>query len=423
MIMDNNKNKKRKFGVYLDSMINKILYCGFSFIANMLLTRYLGTELKGDYTYILNMASMIAILAGAGIYHSIPYFNRQNNDPHKTLLEYTNIFVFQCILYAVICTVIGVLTPGDNLKFIMVLTVLDNVTQQLNMLMLVKDVKKRNRIFLLGAILNVIFDGIAFICLEKSVMVAVIIMVAVKIYYLAAYLITIREPISFKVLNRENIIKYIRFGYLPMLSFLLITMNYKMDVAMLKWAPQVSEVQLSYYSLGVTVADIAWVISDVFKDVIFSKTAKGNHYKEVTAALRVSNVLMLLVVFGMVLFGKPFIHIFYGAEFVPSYDITVMLFFGVPLMSWFKILHPLFNAQGKRWFPFITLLITVIVNIGLNAALIPNWGIQGAAFASIVSYAVCGLIYLVNFSRVSQVAFWKLFIPNKQDFLLILKAK
>lgn len=421
--MENKKGGKRKFGVYMDSMINKILYCGFSFIANMLLTRYLGTELKGDYTYILNMASMISILAGAGIYHSIPYFNRQNNDTHKTLLEYTNIFVFQFFLYTVICTIIGFFAPGDNLKFIMVLTVLDNVTQQLNMLMLVKDVKKRNRIFLVGAILNVIFNSIVYVCLKKSVLVAVIVMVAVKLYYLMAYLITIGEPIRFQVLKWKDILKYIKFGYLPMLSFLLITMNYKMDVAMLKWAPQVSETQLSYYSLGVTVADIAWIISDVFKDVIFSKTAKGNHYKEVTAAIRVSNVCMILIVFGMIIFGKPFIHIFYGAEFVPSYNITVMLFFGVPLMSWFKILHPLFNAQGKRWFPFITLLITVIVNIGLNAALIPNFGIQGAAFASVVSYAVCGLIYLVNFSRVSQVSFWKLFIPNKQDFLLILRAK
>ena len=420
--MDNQKTKK-KLGVYLDSMINKILYCAFSFFANILITRFLGVEFKGQYTYILNTASMLSILAGMGIYHSIPYFNRKNQDTEQTLYEYMNIFVFQCLFYALIGIIVGIFTPGVTVKFIILLMVLDNVTQQLNMLMLVKDVKKRNRIYLCGAIISLVLNGLILIALKGSVLAAVAVTAAVKVYYLIAYLVTIRKPVRWKALNRVNILEYIKFGYLPMLSYLLITINYKMDVIMLEWFPQVSDEQLSFYSLGVTVADIAWIISDVFKDVIFSKTARGNHYKEIASALRVSNAFMCLIVLGMIIFGKLFIRIFYGVEFVPSYDITVLLFFGVPLMSWFKILHPLYNAQGKRVLSFVTLLIAALVKIGLNAVLIPNCGIEGAAFASIMSYAVCGLVYLITFSKMAELPFWSLFIPKKADFVKIFKTQ
>ncbi|MBQ9983311.1 MAG: polysaccharide biosynthesis C-terminal domain-containing protein [Lachnospiraceae bacterium] len=418
-----NQKQTKKLGVYLDSMINKILYCAFSFFANILITRYLGVEFKGEYTYVLNTASMISILAGMGIYHSIPYFNRKNQDTEQTLFEYMNIFVFQCLFYTFVGILIGVFTPGVRVKFIILLMVLDNVTQQLNMLMLVKDVKKRNRIYLRGAILSLLLNGIIFVLLEKYVLAAVMVTAFVKVYYLISYLVTIHKPISYRALNKNHILQYVKFGYLPMLSYFLITINYKMDVIMLEWFPQVSDAQLSYYSLGVTVADIAWIISDVFKDVIFSKTARGDHYKEIAAAIRVSNAFMCLIVLGMILFGKLFIQIFYGEDFLPAYDITVMLFFGVPLMSWFKILHPLYNAQGKRVFSFVTLLIAALVNIGINGAVIPHWGIEGAAFASIISYAVCGLVYLVTFSRMARLSFWSLFIPRKADFVKIFKAQ
>lgn len=418
-----NQKKSKNMGVYLDSMINKILYCAFSFFANIVITRYLGVEFKGEYTYLLNTASMISILAGLGIYHSIPYYNRKNQNTEYTLLEYTNIFVFQCVLYALIGVMIGIFVPGMGVKFIIALTVLDNVVQQLNMLMLVKDVKKRNRIYLTGALLNFALNGLVFFALEKSVLVAVVVTIFVKVYYLIAYLLTIHKPIQYRVLNLKHVVQYVKFGYLPMLSYFLITINYKMDVLMLEWFPQVSAEQLSYYSLGVTIADIAWIISDVFKDVIFSKTAKDNHYKEIASAIRVSNAFMCLIVLAMVVFGKLFIRIFYGVDFIPAYSITVLLFFGVPLMSWFKILHPLYNAQGKRFFSFITLLVAALVNIGLNAVLIPVWGINGAAFASIVSYAVCGLVYLITFSRMTSFSFWGLFIPRKSDFVKIFKSK
>ena len=404
-------------------MINKFMYCAITFLANIFITRYLGTELKGEYTYILNTASIISIVAGLGIYQSIPFFNRKYGDPEFSLMDYTNIFFFQFLAYLVIGIVMCLFTKGIDIRFIIILSVFDNVTQQLNMLMLIKDVYKRNNIFLIGAIISFVLYGGLYIFFEESTTLALIATIAVKVYYFIAYLKVINKPLKISTINWGRIKNYIVFGYLPMFTFLLITMNYKVDVIMLKWFPNVDATQLSYYSLGVTVAEIAWIVSDVFKDVIFAKTAEENHYDEVSAAIRVSNLLMVVIVLGMVVCGKHFIHIFYVKEFVGSYGITVVLMLGVPLMSWFKILHPLFNALAKRWFSFLALLAAVIVNIIFNIIFIPYFGIYGAAIASIASYFICGVSFLVEYAREADVKLYKLFIPSKKDFVKLFNSK
>lgn len=405
--------------VYVHSIINKFLYCLVSFGGNIFLTRCLGTELNGDYTYIINTANIISIVAGLGIYQSIPYFNRQYGNSEITLLDYVNVFFFQSICYLLLLAVVWRALPTTSIKFILILAVLDNVTQQLNMLMLVKDVYKRNRIFLLGAIFSLVLYGGCYFLNIQVLFVALILTIVIKIYYVTAYFVAIKKPLSISNISLAHIKKYIAFGYLPMFTYLLITMNYKVDVIMLKWFPNVSSTQLSYYSLAVMISEIVWIISDVFKDVIFAKTSEENHYDEVSAAIRVSNCLMIVIVLGMFVLGKPFIWIFYGKEFIESYGIVVLLLCGVPFMSWFKILHPLFNALGKRWFSFLTLLAAVFANIIINAILIPKFGIYGAAMASIISYFICGVSFLYAYAKEAGEKVHCLFVPTKHDFIKI----
>jgi len=390
-----------------------------SFGGNIFLTRCLGTELNGEYTYIINTANLISIIAGLGIYQSIPYFNRKNSDSEITLKDYGNVFFFQFLVYLLMVLAAWRFVPDVSVKLILLLAVLDNVTQQLNMLMLVKDVFKRNRIFLYGAFLSLLLYGGSYFFHIRILETALFFTIVIKVYYLAAYLWAIREPLSVRYLSAARIKKYILFGYLPMFTYLLITMNYKVDVIMLKWFPNVSKTELSYYSLGVLIAETVWIISDVFKDVIFAKTSQADHFDEVSAAIRVSNVLMVVVVLGMIAAGKPFIWIFYGKEFVEAYGIIVLLMCGVPVMSWFKILHPLFNALGKRWFSFFTLLAAVAANIGVNLILIPRFGIYGAAGASIVSYFICGISFLAEYAKLAEEKIYFLLIPGRQDFYKI----
>jgi O-antigen/teichoic acid export membrane protein len=220
----------------------------------------------------------------------------------------------------------------------------------------------------------------------------------------------------------KHFLKVVRFGYLPMLSFLLITLNYKVDVLMLEGASSITNVQLSYYTTGVSIAELAWFIPDVFKEVLFNKTAKKNNYKEISSILRVSNAVLIVIILAVIVLGRFMIRLFYGQVFAPAYEVTILLFLGIPAMSWFKIIYTLFNAQGRRKTSFSVLLASTLINILVNYFAIPHFGIYGAALASVLSYSVCGIVFIFLYGKISGEKVWSLFILRKGDIKTLLRG-
>lgn len=399
---------------YITTTVTKVLYSGLMFLANAILTRYLGVEYRGEYTWFISVSSIVSIILGLGVYQSIPFYNRK--DSNHIVEEYTNIFTFQFLINIILGLTISVLSKSTTILIIVLLAVFEILSQQLSFLTLITSINRRNAIMVNGAAINIIVIIIAFFILKRSLIIGIILTLILKIYYIISYLRLTRvlpKPFSIKA---NRVIEKVKFGLLPMLSYLLLTFNYKIDVIMLKSAKEVSPIELSYYSVGVTLAELGWLLPDVFKEVLFSRTAQEDAYSEIVSAIRVSNLFSGLLIVGVALLGKPAIMLFYGKEFGSSYIVTVLLFCGIPSMSWFKIIYTLYTAQGKTKFGFTVLGFSAIINIVMNLLLIPIYGIMGATVASILSYTFCGTIYLVSYSKKIKVKWYEFFGLSKSDF-------
>ncbi|SHJ51629.1 lipid II flippase MurJ [Hespellia stercorisuis] len=403
---------------YFNTLYTKMFYCIITFIATAILTRYLGTQYKGEYTWVTSVSSIIAIVAGLGIYQSIAFYRRKGEENINE--QYVNMFILQALVYCVIAVVLIILFPEKTVILIAVMTIVDTISQQMNMLLLIDNIKERNRILLQGAVINFILSAVLLICAPASVVGGAAVLISTKLFYTVFYTRQMHVKINPFSVSLKKIFEKIKFGILPMFSFLLVTLNYRVDVLMLKQASNIDAVQLSYYAAGVSIAEIAWLIPDIFKEVLFSKTAKDNNYDQVSAALRISNLILVIVIAGLIVLGKPAIYILYGKSFVQSYSVTVLLFCGIPAMAWFKIINTLFVAQGKKSIGFVVLFISTTINIIANALMIPQMGISGAAIASIISYSICGLVFLIIYSKVARVSFFRLFIPTVADVKTIL---
>lgn len=409
---------------YLHTLYSKVLYAALTFIANAIVARALGVELKGDYTWVINMANLVAIVAGLGIYQSIPFFKRQDGDNTDIVQEYVNIFIFQFLIYVLIASGVIFFFKGEELiTLVCVLALVDVYSQELNMLMLVDNIFMKNKIFIWGSYLNFGCSVLCYVFFKDNLAIAVGILVLVKVFYIIGYLLSMKKkPHPFGT-SVSSICSKIKFGYLPMLSFLLVTFNYKIDVLMLKANSNVSKAELGYYAVGVSIAELAWFIPDVFKEVLFFKTAQKNNYKEVSAVLRVSNMVMVVVILGIIITIRPLIWVCYGKAFMPSWKVTILLFLGIPAMSWFKIINTLFTAQGRRKLTFVMLSISAAINVITNAITIPIIGIYGAAVASVLSYSVCGIVFVIIYARVSGEKIYNLFILKRGDIRSIVKNK
>lgn len=408
---------------YIHTLFNKIMYAVVTFVANAIIARALGVGLKGEYAWVLNMSNLIAIIAGMGIYQSIPYFKRNGQEETDIVQEYVNIFLLQFIIYVVVVAVILLFNRKESMVLVLILALGDMYSQQLNMLMLVDNIFMRNKIFIWGAYLNIVISVLCYVFFKDNLAVAVGVLVCVKVFYVFGYMISMKKfPHPFRI-KIKSVLQKLKFGYLPMLSFLLITLNYKVDVLMLKADSHITPIQLSFYAVGVSIAELAWFIPDVFKEVLFFKTAQNNNYEEVSAILRISNFVIGFVIIFIIIAIKPMIWICYGKAFMPSYKVTILLFLGIPAMSWFKIIQTLFNAQGRRKLTFSVLAVSAVINIVTNALTIPRIGIYGAAVSSILSYSICGIFFIIIYSKVSKTKIRHLIIMRKDDIKVLIKGK
>ena len=211
---------------------------------------------------------------------------------------------------------------------------------------------------------------------------------------------------------------YIKYGIVPMLTVILMEINYKVDIIMLDRF-YVSTTDIGIYSLGVMLAQKIWIITDALKDILLSKLAKGRTVDEVSKVTRISLFITILIIIGVICFGKPFIVLLYGKEYSGSYLVTLIIMAGVVGMVFYKMVYSYNVVNGHKNINLILLGIAALLNIIVNIVAIPHLGSLGAALASLVSYSICGIAFLMYFCIKTQTPIRNMLLINKNDIKMI----
>lgn len=95
----------RQYGL---SVGYKLLCVALSFGNSVLINRCLGVELRGEYTAITNLASLLQLLLNLGIGNAYPMYKRKDPDNAKTIFStvlYCQLILYLCIAIPVVLTV------------------------------------------------------------------------------------------------------------------------------------------------------------------------------------------------------------------------------------------------------------------------------------------------------------------------------
>ncbi len=159
--------------------------------------------------------------------------------------------------------------------------------------------------------------------------------------------------------------KAVQVGILPLLSLLLITSNYNIDIFILKELAKFEDVGI--YSLAVNLGGQLWLIPDAFKDVLFGKNAKKNDIKSIVEAIKFNFVFSLFhgVVFSS-FFGRMLIGFLYDDEFIRAYVPLVIIISGNVFMIFYKFIYTLFIADGKRKLSVVIFSVSVLIKCGVK---------------------------------------------------------
>lgn len=401
---------------YSLSVISKIVIAVVGIFSSAFSTRYLGVMYKGDYAYVTHIAGIIVMFLNLGIYQS--YSLNYKKLGREIIYKYVNICFLQfAVLFSVMILLMVIVR--DPLFCMVVLLVPFNILRmQYGNIVLIENI----RLNLWMNVFNAATSALAYLCLYIWAAPNILYAVAVTV---VADLITVTVySIKLGIIPRIGQVDYpflgsvLKFGFIPMLSSVLTTINYSIDIVFLKkiGLPQ----ELSYYALAASIVNYVWLLPDAFKSVLFSKSAKKFDKESIEFSSQVSSAFIIICLLGFAAIGKWLLTVVYGVEFCNSYCVTVILITGAFSMSLFKLLGVVLVSQGKRMVHFLSLVISAIVNVILNALLIPHMGMYGAGIASVCSYTICGVILLAYFCKLYSMKVHRLLFLTKENIRTII---
>ena len=139
--------------------------------------------------------------------------------------------------------------------------------------------------------------------------------------------------------------------------------------------------------------------------VIANAIGKGDQ-DTVTRAVHTS-VLMSLIGFAVVIIGEIYAEPLLAALSVPAETLpTAALFLrvyllGIPSILLYNFEAAIFRSVGITKMPLQALMVSTVVNVGLDLVFVPvlHWGVAGLAAASAIAYALSAATLFVRLTR------------------------
>lgn len=382
-----NLNKK-----YYIAVVCKVIAVLVSFISSVLISRGLGVDLKGEYAYITELIEILYVIFGMALGQTYATYKYLYGEKIRTI--FIELIFIHGFLAFLICNLIGILC-GFNLFTIAVLTTIAVIWANITMVAVIDNSIKRNMI-------TTVIDLAGLLILSALFYLKIFTLELVLIYYAVTKIVNIIiilfaysiKPSYIKIKFTE-LIRIYKYCLITMIVMLLITINYRVDIVMIRHLSSSSEVGI--YSVAVTLSNIFLVIPDAFKEVLFEKASNGEHKQDAYASITASIVISGIMIIGFLLFGKWFISLFYGAEYGSSYNLTLILWLGTVPLVFFKVLQPIYISLGKQSIAAIYLGVSAVINILVNLSFIRRYNAVGAAWATTISYSICGVLFLLNY--------------------------
>jgi O-antigen/teichoic acid export membrane protein len=399
------KDKKVKQIILLYSV--NIVGIPFAIVTNMILTNYLGPKLFGDYSYLNGIFVFAIVVFNFGFVDAANRALLLNSEDEKAREIYGSSFILLLFLYLIMsfCLIIfGYFDSNINNKglyqvflylmpfgWIYLLTnYFEKLFQADNKIKALAFVRFYPKLgFFLSNLL------IYFVFSNKNINKLLIVYIFYILTFIIVYLLALwRIKPSFKNLkyNFSSLWTHIKnYGFDVYIGGLFASGISNLAILIISnYDSSNSNEGVGFFNLAITFASPLALIPNIIATTHFKEFASLGKIPlklfKITFFLTVLSLLILWTFIG------PFIDIFYGKEYHPAIELTLIVSIGVAAYSMADFFNRYLAAHGKGKMLRNSSISTGISLLITNFLFIPIWHERGAAFATLVS----GLVYLFN---------------------------
>lgn len=418
----------------LTTVIAHLFSIFISFLQSIILAQYLLPKGRGELAIIIFLPTFITSFTHFGLHWSVIYFlKKSEKDFDRVLNTSLLIFIFLSFFSSFLVILSGAILfekffKGFSYEILLVCATMAILKQFENFIL--SYLRGNNNIYISNlfkifkAMLTFFLIIIAIYFFKPGVVSLSIIIIFADSIVILFFLYNSIKKIKFQIIPDLNLCKNMFIYGIKMFAFsILLTLNYRLDIGLIRYFRNYEEV--GYYTISVSMAEILLNIPTIVSYVLFPYItgSKEEYQNKITSQM--NRFAFLLLIFGGFLIGLfcyPLIKYFYGKDFLPSFPAVLILLPGIIAISIQQIVGS--DLCGRGYPEIITKagFVGFLINFLLNILLIPKYGINGAAFASTISYSTIGIIVLKYFYRKTNLQVKTLFLLNKDDINLFLKS-
>ncbi len=177
------------------------------------------------------------------------------------------------------------------------------------------------------------------------------------------------------------------------------------------------------YNSAVPIAMLLTISSQMFMQLFFPLVTKSYFQGDKESVKQLSQqvgkwIFAINLPFAILLFFFPekLIEILFGTPYIGAGNALRFLSVGFFMLSFFDISTRLISMKGKSKIILFDVSIMALFNLALNIALVPRYGITGAAAATTLSFTILSIILVVQSKAYVSI------IPMRRKMLNVLIA-
>ncbi|WP_044736779.1 flippase [Geobacillus kaustophilus] len=384
----------------LESFFGKVSFVLFTMLFSFVCTRLYGAEIFGQYTYAFSIVTLLMIFAKAGFDNSLIYYIPKYKDKYISLSFFVNIIISIILVF-----VANFFINEWFVKLMLPLIWLVSMEQLFFSIYRANDNIKGYYFIngFLSMLIRILLVILFYFIFERNF---ISIALAIYISFLFSNLIYFyQNKKRFKKVVYDK--GFIKYSFSLVLAAVMGVAMDRIDIVMLGTMTDMRSVGI--YQISVQVANVIFMILVIFDTVFGPQISKLYHngkYKELkrlyVQSTRLLGLLSFIIIIILSVFSKHILLLF-GKEFVDGQMALILRgigqFINVAVGSVWLMLAMTGNPKWHIYANFIAFTLNII----LNYLLIPKYGVNGAAFATMTSMILVNIIGYILVCRVFKV--------------------
>lgn len=413
-------------------------------ITSVITARILGPEGRGEFSLLLNTASLLSFILGFGfgngIIHALSSHKMGDRRVINSFLVLINglILISAIIIYVFPKQYFHLFIPTNHdssyyqiILFVLFFLAIFN-SFYTSVLSGKKIFKQQQFVFGVVSVFSILFYIVLFsfkqennIYLLTFLLFYVIITSVPVIGLFFAYFKYAKSEFNYEFLNIQQLKYLFTFSFLAYLGGILHFLSCRMDFWFVEYYN--GSKNLGYYSLASNLSQMLWIVPQAISSILISYSALDdvkNSIKNTNSLIRITLSILAIGAIVLVFCIGFIIPALFGNEYYDSIYLFKLLLIGIVPFSITTILASFFIGIGKIKVNLMISFISFALGLIFDLFLIPKYGVVGAAYASILSYVISTIFIAWIYLKNTNSTLSELIILKRQDINLIkLKIK